>query len=194
MIKSAVFDADGTLLDSLHVWRQTDEEYMASIGKRLDPDAYKAFGKLTYGQSVSYIKNHYGLEMPEEEISAGIMAIVMKKYETEVTAKDGIAELLQRLLDNNVKMAVATANDRKLVCRALRSTGLRRYFTHVVSCDEIGVGKDDAEVYVRAAELLGCTPQETLVVEDDKGYIKAARDAGFIAIHVSEIGRLGFGK
>lgn len=194
MIKCAIFDADGTLINSLHLWRQADEEYMASIGRRLDPEVYKKFEKLTYRQSVSYLKRHYGLEQTEDEISDGVMAIVAKKYDTEVTQRDGIDELLERLLENGIKMAVATANDKKLVCRGLRSTGLRRYFSFVISCDETGAGKDDAEIYVRAAELLGCKPEETLVVEDDKNYIKAARDAGFIAIHVSEMGRLGFGK
>ena len=194
MIKCAVFDADGTLLDSLGVWRSADEEYLSSKGRRLDPEVSKRFDKMTYGQSIAYVKQHYGIDEPEEQISDDIMSIVMKKYETDVTATEGIQKILQRLLDNGVPMAVATANDRKLVCRGLRSTGLRRYFTDVVSCDETGCGKDDAAVFVRAAELLGCTPEETLVVEDDMSYVKAARKAGFIAVHVSEIGRLGFGE
>ena len=71
MIKCAIFDADGTLINSLHLWRQADEEYMASIGRRLDPEVYKKFEKLTYRQSVSYLKRHYGLEQTEDEISDG---------------------------------------------------------------------------------------------------------------------------
>ena len=194
MIKCAVFDADGTLIDSLGVWKSADEEYLRSKGRRLDPGMTEKFNKMTYGQSIAFVKQHYGIDEPEEQISDDIMSIVMRKYETDVKVNEGVAELLQRLLDNGVPMAVATANDRKLVCRGLRSTGLRRYFTHIVSCDETGCGKDDASVFIRAAEMLGCEPSETLVVEDDRAYVKAARAAGFVAIHISDIGRLGFGE
>lgn len=194
MIKCAVFDADGTLIDSMGVWLEADEEYLRSKDRRLDPDTYRKFANMTYKESISYVKKHYGLEDTEEKISADIQKLVMKKYENEVEANDGIRELLQRLLDNGVPMAVATSNDRKLICRALRATGLRRYFSHIVTCDETGCGKSDAQVFIRAAELLGAGPAETLVVEDSKEYVRAAKAAGFIAIHVSQIGRLGFGN
>lgn len=194
MIKCAVFDADGTLIDSLGVWMSADEEYLKSKGRRLDPDTYRKFIKMTFAESIAYVKRHYGLDEPEEAISEEIKKIVMKKYENEIEVTNGIPGLLKRLLDNDVPMAVATSNDRKLICRALRSTGLRRYFTHIVTCDETGCGKDDAAVFVRAAEMLGCKPSETLVVEDDREYVKAARAAGFVAIHISEIGRLGYGE
>ena len=194
MIKCAIFDADGTLIDSLGIWMKADKEYLSSKGRRLDPSTYEKFTKMTYAQSISYVKEHYRLKESEEEISEDIMKLVMSKYENDVKVTEGIEDLLQRLLDNGIPMAVATANDRILVCRALRSTGLRRYFSRIVTCDETGCGKEEAEVFIRAAEELGCKPSEALVVEDDKAYVKAARAAGFIAMHISEIGRLGFGK
>ena len=194
MIKCAVFDADGTLIDSMGVWLKADEEYLRSKGRRLDPETYGKFTKMTYAQSIAFVKRHYGLEDTEEKISGDIMKLVSDKYDNEVLVNEGVRELLQRLLDNGVPMAVATSNERKLICRALRATGLRRYFSYVVTCDETGCGKDNAEIYAHAAELLGCSPSETLVVEDNKENIKAAKDAGFVAIHISQIGRLGFGK
>lgn len=194
MIKAAIFDADDTLIDSLHVWLEADMEYLKSKGMRFDLQTFEKFKKMTYGQSISYVKSHFAFDETEEEISAGIMEIVMKKYETEVKANDGIKELLQRLLDNGIKMAVATSNDRKLISRALRNTGLRRYFSFVATCDETGYGKDDAGVYIKVAEMLGVEPSETLVVEDDREYVSAAKEKGFVAIHISDIGRFGFGK
>ena len=193
MIRCAVFDADGTIIDSLGVWRDADEEYLSSKGKVLTDGVYHAFMTMTYGESIGFVKKHYGLPDTEERISADIMKIVMKKYGEEVKAMPGIEEVLKHLRDRGVRMAVATANDRELVCRALHATGLLQYFSFVVTCDEEGTNKNSADVFVRAAERLGFGPSETLVVEDDTGYVKSARAAGFTALHVSEIRRYCFG-
>ena len=194
MIKCVIFDADGTLIDSLGIWREADEEYLRSVGRRLDENAYRKFTAMTYAQSIAYVKQHYGLPMSEKEISDGIMKIVMDKYTNNVKPVPGVQTMLERLLENGIPMAVATANDRKLVCRALRATGMRRYFSHIVTCDECGCGKENAGIFIHTAELMRCDPGEAMVVEDDRTYVRAAREAGFIAIHISEIGRLGFGS
>ena len=194
MIKAAIFDADDTLIDSLRVWREADEEYLKMKGKTFDSAIFEKFKKMTYAQCLSYVKKHFDFDETEEQISDGIMEIVMKKYENEVKPVDGIEEVLKRLLDNGIKMAVATSNDRRLISRALRNTGLRSYFSLVVTCDVTGYGKSDAGVYVKTAEMLGAEPSETLVVEDDRSYVAAAKEKGFIAIHVSDIRRFGFGK
>jgi thiamine pyrophosphokinase len=194
MIKCAVFDADGTLIDSMGVWLEADREYLSSKGRELDPATYGKFNKLTFAQSISYVKKHYGLTDTEEQITADILKIVGKKYENDVMAKDGVKELLRRLADCGVKLAVATANDKELVSLALKKNGLLGYFSGIVTCDETNCGKDDAAVFLHTAETLGCEPSETLVVEDSEQYVKAAREAGFFAVHIDEIGKLGVGR
>lgn len=194
MIKCAVFDADGTLIDSMGVWIGADKEYIESKNMQFDPEIYNEFGKLTFAQSISLVKSHYGLDDTEEKITSDILGIVMKKYETEVKTKDGVKELLQRLSDNGVKMAVATANNKELVKRALQNNGIYGYFSDIVTCDESGCGKSDAAVFVYTSNLLGCEPSETLVVEDSEEYVSAAKEAGFFAVHINEIEKLGFGK
>ena len=187
MIKCAIFDADGTLIDSLGLWRETDEEYISSKGLVFDEGSYKDINKLTYGESISFVKKVYGLTDSEEKISADILAIVRKKY-ANVKVNDGITGLLDKLYEKGVEMAVATANDKELIELALDGTGLKKYFSFVISCDEVGEGKNSALVFIRAAELLGFGPCETLVVEDDRSYIETAKDAGFYAVHVNDIG------
>ncbi len=194
MIKCAVFDADGTLIDSMGVWLEADREYLSSKGKELDPATYGKFNKLTFVESISYVKKHYGLEDSEEQITVDILKIVGKKYENDVMAKDGVKELLRRLADCGVKLAVATANDKELVSLALKKNGLLGYFSGIVTCDETNCGKDDAAVFLHTSEMLGFKPSETLVVEDSEQYVKAAREAGFFAVHIDEIGKLGVGR
>ncbi|MBQ7700601.1 MAG: thiamine diphosphokinase [Clostridia bacterium] len=193
MIKCAVFDADGTLIDSMGVWVDADKEYLSKKDREFDPETYKKFNNMTFAESISYVKRHYGFEDTEEQIKADILKIVGEKYENDVKAKDGVARLLQRLADVGIKMAVATANDKELVCRALYKNGLFDYFSHIITCDETGCGKNDAAVFIHTAKLLGYDPSETLVVEDSEQYVKAARDAGFLAVHIDEIDKLGFG-
>lgn len=188
MIRYAVFDADGTLIDSLGVWRAADDVYLASKGKRMTDEIYRAFMKMTYGESIMFVKDHFSLSDSEERISADIMKIVTEKYATEVRAMPGIIPMLDRLKDRGIPMAVATANEKELVTAALSSNGMLGYFRHIVTCDELGTSKRTADVYVHAASLLGGKPAETLVVEDDPSYVEMAREAGFYALHVSKIG------
>lgn len=188
MIGYAVFDADGTLIDSLGVWRAADDVYLASKGKRMTDEIYRAFMKMTYGESITFVKDHFLLPDSEERISADIMRIVTEKYAAEVRAMPGVIPLLDRLAEKGIPMAVATANEKELVTAALSSNGMLGYFRYVVTCDELGTSKRTADVYVHAARLLGGTPEETLVVEDDFGCVKTAAAAGFHAVYISEIG------
>ncbi|MBO4422958.1 MAG: HAD family phosphatase [Clostridia bacterium] len=187
MIKCAIFDADGTLLDSLGIWRKTDEEYILSKGRIFDNEAYGKINTMTYAESIRFVKELYGLEESEEQISDEITALVREGY-ADVKAVDGAERLLKGLKDRGIPMAVATANDGELIRIGLQSTGLSGYFTRILTCDETGCGKSDAAIFIRAAELFGCRPEDTLVVEDDENYTRAAEQAGFIALHISDIG------
>lgn len=188
MIKCAVFDADGTLIDSLGVWRAADDVYLSSKGKKMTDEVYAGFMKMTYGESIKYVKEHFSLPDSEEKISGDIMRIVTEKYRTEVKPVPGVKELLSRLHAMGVPMAVATANDAELVRSALSANGMLGYFKRIVTCDELGTNKRTADVFIYAARLLGASPEETLVVEDDENYVGVARAAGFRAVHISQIG------
>lgn len=193
MIRCAVFDADGTLIDSLGVWRAADDVYLASKGKKMTDEIYAKFMKMTYGESIKFVKDFFSLPDSEERISEDIMRIVTEKYGTEVKAMPGVIPVLDRLKAAGIPMAVATANEKELVKAALSSNGMLGYFRYIVTCDEIGTSKRTADVFIHAARLLGGEPAETLVVEDDLSYVKTARAAGFIAVHVSEIGGIEIG-
>ena len=123
MGKGAIFDADGTLIDSMGVWVDADKEYLSGKNKEFDPETYEKFNKMTFLQSISYVKKHYGLTDTEEQITADILNIVGKKYENDVMAKDGVKELLRSLAGNGVKLGVATASAKELVGWGLQQTG-----------------------------------------------------------------------
>ena len=194
MIRCAVFDADGTLIDSLGVWREADEVYFKSLGLELTDEIYAGFLDMTYGESIAYVKKRFSLPGSEKQISDGIMKIVAEKYETEVKLVPDAEPFIRSLHALGIPMAIATANDKELVKKALLHNGILDLFSYIVTCDETGTNKNSADVYIRAASLLGFSPGETLVVEDDEKYVRVAREAGFTAVHISELRRLDLGK
>lgn len=191
MIKGAIFDADGTVLDSLHVWRRADEIYLHSLdpGLEFNDAVYKELCALTFYNSLIYVKEYYRLTLSADEIKRGIMNIVLKMYESEVRAFPEAVKLLKELKTRGIPAVIATSNDKALIGSALRSNGIYGCFKDIVTCDEHGTDKKSADIFIRAADLIGAPVCETAVFEDDETALESAEKAGFITVKASEIRR-----
>lgn len=178
-IKGAIFDLDGTLLDSMFIWDSVGEQYLRSIGICPEDDINEMIKNMSMAQGAAYIQKTYGVEKTSEEIIAGANAIVEHFYMDEVQLKDGVRELLQYLAENDVKMCIATATDQYLVEAALTRLGVREYFLEIFTCSDVGHGKDEPHIYEAACRRLGTSKEYTLVFEDAVYAIKTAKSAGF---------------
>ena len=178
-IKGAIFDLDGTLLDSMFIWDSVGEQYLRSIGICPEDDINQVIKNMSMAQGAAYIQKAYGVEKTSEEIIAGANAIVEHFYMDEVQLKDGVRELLQYLAENEVKMCIATATDQYLVEAALTRLGVEKYFTQIFTCSEVGHGKDEPHIYEAACRQLGTPKEHTLIFEDAVYAIKTAKSAGF---------------
>lgn len=178
-IKGAIFDLDGTLLDSMFIWDSVGEQYLRSIGICPEDDINEMIKNMSMAQGAAYIQKAYGVEKTSEEIIAGANAIVEHFYMDEVQLKDGVRELLQYLAENDVKMCIATATDQYLVEAALTRLGVREYFLEIFTCSDVGHGKDEPHIYEAACRRLGTSKEYTLVFEDAVYAIKTAKSAGF---------------
>lgn len=191
-MKAAIFDFDGTLVDSLIFWGV----YWDAFGKRClgvegfvpDTDVDKAVRTATSSQTASIIGARYG---HTQEAGALFNEMLIRFYGEQVELKAGVREFLEHCLANGVKMCVATASEVRLVRIAMKRLDLDKYFEGVFSCFDLGVGKDVPDVYLKALDCLGTEVSETFVFEDSLLAIKTATKAGFLTVGIYDTHNFG---
>ena len=184
MIKGAIFDLDGTLLDSMFIWDTIGEEYLRSLGKEPHEDLKETFMTLTLEEAAEYYREHYGVTLSVKEIVDGVNSMVEQTYRTKVTLKPGIPEYLAWLKENGVRMCVATVTDRYLVEETLERLGVRHYFSEIFTCAEVGFGKDKPIIYQKALGHLETEKRDTYVFEDMLFALNTAKTDGFPTVGV----------
>ncbi len=184
MIHAALFDLDGTLLDSMPYWEHTGNLYLESVGVTPEPDLAQTLFAMTLPQAAEYMRVHYELPLTDEQICKGIDQIIAGFYKNDVLTKAGITDVIEALRNRGVKIGIATVTDRHLVEAALQRLKITHLFDGICTTTEAGHGKDRPDVYVKLAERLGATPQTSLVFEDALHALKTAKRAGFVTVGV----------
>ena len=184
MIRGAVFDIDGVLLDSLGIWRDLGRRYLERNGRQAAPDLSRTLFSMSMEQGAEHLKTHYALSAAPEEIVQDLEKMLRDFYFYEVPAKEGAGELLELLKRNGIPMAAATSSPRAHVENALARTGLLSYFSRIYTTTEVGQSKHSPRVYQTAAGFLGAKPWETLVFEDSLYALRTAAAAGFYTVGV----------
>lgn len=179
MIRGAIFDVDGTILDSMPIWDDVASRYLRKRGKEPQQGLGKLLAPMTVEEGCSYVKQYYDLPEEINEIKQGVVAIIKQFYYEEAPLKAGMLELLEELSKRNIPMAVATTGERDLVEHAFKRLGILRYFKGIFTGSEVGKGKSDPLIYEKAAELLGMPKEGIYVFEDALYAIKTAKKAGF---------------
>jgi HAD superfamily hydrolase (TIGR01509 family) len=179
MIKGAIFDLDGTLLDSMSIWDTIGEIYLRSLGIEPRENLAETFKTFTLEESAEYYRTHYGVTLSVGEIVDGVNGMIEDLYRNTVPLKNGVAEFLERLWKNGVKMCVATVTDRYLVEAALTRLQVRQYFGEIFTSAEVGCGKNEPTIYRVALDYLGTDKRETLVFEDVLHALMTAKGDGF---------------
>ena len=183
-IRGAIFDMDGTLLDSMSVWETLGADYLRTQGIEPRPGLREQIRNMSMREVARYYQSAYGLHLSEIQIISGINALLMRFYRDQAALKPGAAALLKTLAGRGVRMCVATATDRPLVEAALKRTGIRGYFEEIFTCSETGCGKDRPYIYETAWTRLGTPRAATWVFEDALYAVKTARAAGFPVVGV----------
>jgi len=187
MLTGAIFDLDGTLLDSMFIWDTIGEDYLRTLGKEPHEDLKETFMTLTLEEAAEYYREHYKVTLSVTEIVDSINAMVEGIYRTKVTLKPGVAEYLRLLKESGVKMCVATVTDRYLVEDTLERLGILHYFCGIFTCAEVGYGKDKPIIYQKALEHLGTAKEETFVFEDSLFALETAKADGFPTVGVYDM-------
>ena len=187
MLTGAIFDFDGTLLDSMFIWDTIGEDYLRTLGKEPHEDLKETFMTLTLEEAAEYYREHYKVTLSVTEIVDSINAMVEGIYRTKVTLKPGVTDYLRLLKESGVKMCVATVTDRYLVEDTLERLGILHYFSEIFTCAEVGYGKDKPIIYQKALEHLGTAKEETFVFEDSLFALETAKADGFPTVGVYDM-------
>lgn len=175
----AIFDLDGTLLDSMYVWKRVDEIFFENLGMEVPADYGPAIAGKSYRESAEYTIARFGLKESWEEIVRGWTELAHREYAENVGLKRGAREYLNALRRGGVKISVATALPEYLYRPCLEHLGILDWFDALCSTDETGGrGKARGEVFLLAAERMGVAPERCVVFEDVLEGVRGARCAG----------------
>ena len=184
MYQGAIFDLDGTILDSMGVWRQIDVEFLGRRGISVPPDYLEAITPLGFDRAAEYTIRRFSLPESREEIVREWYLMAENAYRYQVELKEGAGEWLNRLKSLNIPLAVATSSDEALFVPALKRTGIYDCFDAFVTVKEVARGKGFPDIYEKAAGRIGCVPEQCVVFEDILQGIRGAKMGGFCAVAV----------
>ncbi len=177
-IKHAVFDVDGTLLDSMGVWHDLAGRYLRSLGVTPKKELGARLKTMSLTQAAPYLIREYGLSVDEEGLIKGINDLVREDYFYKVKLKEGVSDYLHLLKSLGIKLVIASASDEKHIKAALEREGVLSLFSEVLTCAGIGLNKDETSFFQFVAHVLGKLPCEITVFEDALHAVKCAKKAG----------------
>ena len=180
----AIFDMDGTLIDSMGFWKNLATEYLNSKGvAEIPEDILERIKPMTMSESAALFKNEFGLTGdPEAEMNA----MMEDHYRHDIPLKPGVSAYLKKLCEQGVRMCVASATAEHLMAACLERLGVLPYFDFLLSCETLGAGKRSPLVYHESAGRLGAVPAGTAVFEDALYAVQTAKNAGFYVVGVRD--------
>ena len=181
-IEAVVFDMDGVLVDTEHLWDEVREALTEEWGGRYTPEAQEAMMGMSSPEWSRYLHEVVGLREPPEVINAEVVRRMLERYEMDLPVVPGAVEAVRRLAGEGYRLAVASSSNRELIDGVLRRLQLTELFQATVSSEEVARGKPAPDVYLETARRLGVPPGRCMAIEDSASGIRAAHSAGMRVI------------
>lgn len=186
-VKGAIFDMDGTLIDSMWVWSKIDEEYLKKRNIDLPKNLKEEIEHMSFSEVAQYFKNRFNLSDTIEEIQNEWNNMAVHYYANDVKLKPGAKEFLSLLKSKGIKIGLATSNCKLLIETALKKNDIYHFFESITTTDEVSRGKDFPDIYLLAAKRLNLRPVECAVFEDILPAVKGAKSANMLVIGVHDL-------
>jgi HAD superfamily hydrolase (TIGR01509 family) len=177
VIEAVIFDLDGVLVDSEHVWDEARRELAAERGRPWPETATRDMMGMSSLEWSRYMHDVVGVPDPPEQISREVVRRLEDIYRHDLPLVEGAVEAVQRLAAH-WPLGLASSSNRELIDLVLELTELARYFRATVSSEEVGRGKPEPDVYLEAARRLEVSPERCAAVEDSDAGIRSAKAAG----------------
>ncbi len=178
MIKLHIFDADGTLLDSMPMWENLGRDYLTSKGVNVPDDLDERLETMTLEESSEWFFSELGVGESPRKIRKEMLAMIERGYREEVKAFPWASALLEEAASEGGNLVILSTSDGELLRAAFRRLDILGYFSKIYTSAELGEGKDGPEIFLKVCELEGVRPEDTMVYEDSEFAIRSATEAG----------------
>ena len=184
--KAVIFDLDGTLVDSMWMWKSIDVEFLGSRGFSCPEDLQKDIEGMSFSETAFYFKERFHLEDTLEEIKNIWTEMSIEKYRHQVPLKPGAGEFLKYIAGQGIRAGIATSNGRQMVDAVIDSLKIGQYFQVVATSCEVTAGKPAPDIYLKVAKELSVSPVSCLVFEDVPAGILAGKRAGMTVCAIDD--------
>ena len=183
-VRGAVFDFDGTIMDSMPDWAGKMLNLLDTHGVHYPADIIRTITPLGDGGSARHFIDVLGLDMTPQAIQAELDAYALPKYRDSILPKPGVAAVLDALRAAGVPVCILTASPQHMIRPCLARNGLTEYFRFAWCCDDLGMKKNQPEIYARTCAELGTRPENTLFFDDNLLALTTATRAGMLSVGV----------
>lgn len=183
-ITGAIFDFDGTVFDSMHIWRGVKFQFFDRIGLVLNEEEKKEFAGLFLLDAIELAKERFDLGLSDKELFDEFFTLIKEKYLVDTEPKNDIIEFLEKLKNKGVKMGIATATGEPALIAVLEKFNMLHYFSCIYSTYTVGASKTEPKVYDVVLNELGTEKQSTWIFEDALYAAKTAKKAGYKVVGI----------
>lgn len=183
-ITGAIFDFDGTVFDSMHIWKGVKFQFFDRIGLVLSEEDKKEFAGLFLLESIEKAKMKYDLKLTDKELFNEFFTLIKEKYLADTKPKNDIIEFLEKLKSKGVKMGIATATGEPALIAVLEKFNMLHYFEEIYSTYTVGASKTEPKVYDVVLNELGTDKETTWIFEDALYAARTAKKAGYNVVGI----------
>lgn len=180
-IKGAVFDIDGTILDSMNIWYKVAEDFFADLGHYFTEELATKTKEMPLEESIPYLIDLWSLDITTEYAIQTMKNMMVEAYKNTIEPKPYVCDYIKKLHDEGVKIAVATSGYKELCTETFKRIGIYEYIDEYAFTTEVGCDKSNPDIYLLAAKRIGINPRDCMVYEDIVKGIGGAKKGGFKA-------------
>lgn len=181
-----LFDCDGTILDSMHIWSQPIKKILQKYDYTLTKEEKGAIEALDYDSMCHWLAENVALDMSYEDLKEYFDTTINGAYENTLMPKDGAVEILKELKDQGFEMAIASSTDIKLLEKAFRRLDMADYFEFIITPDSSPYNKGEKEFWELACYKINEDPEKVIIYDDALYAVKAAKSAGLVTCGIKD--------
>ena len=177
-IRAVIFDLDGTLVDSMWMWKAIDIEYLGRFGIPLPPNLQQEIEGRSFSETAVYFKERFNIPDTIEQMKSDWNSMAWDKYTHDVPLKPGVRDFLKKCKEHGIKLGIATSNSRELVENVIGVHQIKDYFHCIMTGCDVAKGKPAPDIYLAVSKALKVPPEHCLVFEDIIPGLQAGNSAG----------------